>query len=105
MNFDVVGLRTECRDNPFGVELQRPRLSWRLQTDRTGARQAAYRIRVATSLDALNAGGVDVWDSGRVASAQCFDVAYKGHPRRGYIGLQDHGSSCRFKNIKLLPIR
>jgi hypothetical protein len=34
-----------------------------------------------------------------------FDVAYKSHPRRGYIGLQDHGSDCWFKNIKLRPIR
>jgi hypothetical protein len=34
-----------------------------------------------------------------------FDVAYKGHPRAGYIGLQDHGSNCWFKNIKLLPRR
>ena len=23
-----------------------------------------------------------------------FDVAYKDHPRKGYIGLQDHGSPC-----------
>jgi len=30
-----------------------------------------------------------------------FDVAYKDHPRHGYIGLQDHGSDCWFKNIKL----
>jgi hypothetical protein len=30
-----------------------------------------------------------------------FDIAYKNHPRRGYIGLQDHGSNCWFKNIKL----
>jgi hypothetical protein len=30
-----------------------------------------------------------------------FDVAYKDHPRRGYIGLQDHGAPCWFKNIKL----
>jgi hypothetical protein len=34
-----------------------------------------------------------------------FDVAYKDHPRRGYIGLQDHGSACWFKNIKIRPIR
>lgn len=33
-----------------------------------------------------------------------FDVAYKSHPRRGYLGLQDHGSDCWFKNIKLLPL-
>jgi len=33
-----------------------------------------------------------------------FDIAFKEHPRRGYIGLQDHGSPCWFKNIKLRPI-
>ena len=33
-----------------------------------------------------------------------FDVAYKDHPRHGYIGLQDHGSPCWFKNIKLRPL-
>ena len=36
-------------------------------------------------------------------SAHKFDVAYKDHPQRGYIGLQDHGSPCWFKNIKLKP--
>jgi len=33
-----------------------------------------------------------------------FDIAYKNHPRTGYIGLQDHGSDCWFKNIKLQPL-
>ncbi len=33
-----------------------------------------------------------------------FDIAYKSHPRKGYIGLQDHGSNCWFKNIKLKPL-
>lgn len=30
-----------------------------------------------------------------------FDVAYRDHPRQGYIGLQDHGADCWFKNIRL----
>jgi hypothetical protein len=34
-----------------------------------------------------------------------FDVAYREHPRKGYIGLQDHGQDCWFKNIKLRPLR
>jgi hypothetical protein len=34
-----------------------------------------------------------------------FDIAYKNHPRKGYIGLQDHGAPCWFKNIKLRPLR
>jgi len=37
-------------------------------------------------------------------SAHKFDVAFRDHPRRGYIGLQDHGSPCWFKNIKLKPL-
>lgn len=34
-----------------------------------------------------------------------FDVAYKNHPRAGYIGLQDHGADIWFKNIKILPLK
>jgi len=34
-----------------------------------------------------------------------FDTAFKDHPRHGYIGLQDHGSPCRFKNIKLKSLK
>ena len=34
-----------------------------------------------------------------------FDVAYKEHPRQGYIGLQDHGSDIWYRNIKLLPLK
>jgi Domain of Unknown Function (DUF1080) len=33
-----------------------------------------------------------------------FDIAYKDHPRKGYIGLQDHGAACWYKNIKLKPL-
>lgn len=37
-------------------------------------------------------------------SAHKFDVAYKSHPRSGYVGLQDHGGDCWYRNIKLRPI-
>ncbi|HOW71379.1 MAG TPA: DUF1080 domain-containing protein [Phycisphaerae bacterium] len=32
-------------------------------------------------------------------------IAYAKFPRTGYIGLQDHGSPCWYKNLKLLPLR
>ena len=32
-------------------------------------------------------------------------IAYKNHPRKGYIGLQDHGSDCWYRNIKLRPLK
>lgn len=34
-----------------------------------------------------------------------FDVVYKSHPRRGYIGLQDHGGDCWYRNLKLRELR
>jgi hypothetical protein len=37
-------------------------------------------------------------------SSHKFDIPWRNHPRRGYIGLQDHGSPCWFKNIKLKPL-
>jgi hypothetical protein len=33
-----------------------------------------------------------------------FDIAFKDHPRAGYIGLQDHGGDCWYKNIKIKPL-
>jgi hypothetical protein len=33
-----------------------------------------------------------------------FDIAYRDHPRKGYIGLQDHGSDCWYRNIQLRPL-
>lgn len=33
-----------------------------------------------------------------------FNVAFKDHPRKGYIGFQDHGDDIWFKNVKLKPL-
>ena len=32
------------------------------------------------------------------------DLTFKDHPKHGYIGLQDHGSPCWYKNIKIKPL-
>jgi hypothetical protein len=37
-------------------------------------------------------------------TAHKFGFAYKYLPRLGYIGLQDHGADCWFKNIRLKPL-
>lgn len=33
-----------------------------------------------------------------------FDTAWRLHPRAGYLGLQDHGSDCWYKNIRIRPL-
>ena len=69
-------IRCESMENPLGIDIAHPLLSWQLQDTRRGARQTAYQIRVASSADTLAQG--DVWDSGPVNSAQSVNVAYAG---------------------------
>lgn len=51
---------------------------------------------------------LDEWDRVNLrpdGSPHKFDVAYKDHPRAGYIGIQDHGSDCWYRNIKLRTLK
>lgn len=65
-------LRVEHLDEPLGLHVRTPRLSWRLPVGTP--RQSAYRIRTAGDPAAR------VWDSGRVASDQSLLVPYAGPP-------------------------
>jgi len=76
----IVGLMTENVAGPVGVQLTEVRLSWRLETNRRGTMQSAYQIQMASSAANLKAKKFDLWDSGRIASDQCFDVVYRGKP-------------------------
>ncbi len=81
-------LRCEYLKDPLGLDVARPRLSWHLADDRRGARQRAYRILVASSVDALAEDAADVWDSGRVESDRSIHVEYGGpklRSRRRYV--------------------
>lgn len=71
-------LRTDELSTPLGLDDPAPAFSWQLADPRTGARQSAYQIQVATSVAALSSGKPDVWDSGRIASAQSVGVLYSG---------------------------
>src|SRR5258708_6458156 len=76
----VLGLMTENVTGPVGVQLADMRLSWRLETAKRGTMQSAYQIQVASSAGNLKAGKFDLWDSGRIAGDQSFDIAYRGKP-------------------------
>ena len=43
----LTDLRCEYRTNPLGIDEPSPRLSWKLETPRRGAKQTAYQVRVA----------------------------------------------------------
>ena len=76
-------LRLEYRDNPLGIDVAAPRFSWLAapaNAKARGLRQTAYRILVGSSESALRAGSGDLWDSGRVASADSAQIVYAGKP-------------------------
>ena len=71
-------LRTEYKNNPLGIDVLNPRLSWQLVSDERNVRQAAYQIRVAQSEEALQKNRDLIWDSGKIISDASTQVVYEG---------------------------
>jgi alpha-L-rhamnosidase len=76
----AVDLHAEYCINPLGIDVSRPRLSWKLQAGRRAVMQSAYQIRVAESSAALADMGKVIWDSGRVTSSESIEHPYAGRP-------------------------
>lgn len=78
--FGVHNLRCEYLSNPLGIDVRNPRLSWTLNPAPGVGGQSAYRVLAASSLARLQKDEGDLWDSGRVASAQTAWIEYGGKP-------------------------
>lgn len=63
----VTNLRCENLVNPLGIDTQKPRFSWILESNRSNEKQTAYQVIVDDQLD-----------SGRVKSDQSINVEYSG---------------------------
>jgi len=81
----VANLRCEYREQPLGIDVAKPRLSWVIaersqKTEIRGQKQTAYQVLVAASPELLAEDKGDLWDSGKVASDQSIQVEYAGQP-------------------------
>lgn len=72
-------LRCEYLVAPLGIDAAFPRLSWRLDDSRKGAKQTAYRIIVGTDSAAVRNGTGNNWQSGTTYSNEQL-VVYGGKP-------------------------
>jgi len=82
---EPVGLRCEYRQNPTGLDVERPRLQWICEPvagadSLRGWMQGAYQILVASSEENLAANKGDLWDSGKVESGASIQIKYAGKP-------------------------
>lgn len=76
----ITNLKCEYLENPAGVDVLNPRLSWKLKSDQRGEKQTAYRILVASSQENLDKDIGDLWDTGKVKSDQSIHIEYGGKP-------------------------
>lgn len=74
----VVDLRTDGASELLGTDEPRPRLGWRLESERRGVVQVAYQVLVASVPELLRSGRADIWDSGRVAAPRTLAGALGG---------------------------
>lgn len=83
---DVANLRCEYQNNPLGIDVEKPRLSWVIETKdeggnlkpERGTRQTAYQILTASTPELLAQDKGDLWDSGKVEGEQSVHVGYAG---------------------------
>jgi alpha-L-rhamnosidase len=71
-------LRCEYKTNPLGIDVEKPRLSWKITSSERAVMQSAYQIRAAAHVDDLKSDRNLLWDTGKVESDQSIHVVYEG---------------------------
>src|SRR4030081_122985 len=82
-----VHLRCESVNNPLGIDVANPHLSWQSDSTERNWMQTAYQIVVSTNPLPTFDASAKVWDSGKVMSAESVGIAYGGpklEPRTRY---------------------
>jgi len=74
----VKKLVCEYHENPVGIDVEQPRLSWQLYSDQQNVVQSAYEIRAAGSVKDLASKSKQLWNSGKVESNKSVNVVYGG---------------------------
>lgn len=75
-------LQCEYLQNPLGMDVSQPRLSWKVGTTSLtrGLKQTAYQILVSSSQALLDNNRGDLWDSGTIQSSESVNITYNGTP-------------------------
>ncbi len=75
---NVTGLVCEYHENPVGIDVVKPRLSWKILSEDKDVKQTAYEIRVADTPDNLKRKSRLIWNSGKVESDKSVNIVYGG---------------------------
>jgi alpha-L-rhamnosidase len=78
LRLKVTDLKCEYASNPVGLDIQAPRLSWRIESGQRGVIQASYQVIVSSSLEKLSQSIADVWGSEKINDSKSTGISYKG---------------------------
>lgn len=75
-SISIYDLSCENRTNPIGLDIKKPRFTWKIAATGRNITQIAYNIRVATTPDFAKKNLV--WDTGKVNSDESVLQTYQG---------------------------
>lgn len=76
----ITNLRCEYKANPLGVDIEKPRFSWNLESDQRGVAQTAFQLLVSSDQQKLNENIGDIWDSQKISADKSIQIQYEGKP-------------------------
>ncbi|CAN5218902.1 hypothetical protein BH23BAC2_BH23BAC2_03440 [soil metagenome] len=74
----IHNLRCEYLQNPLGIEVENPRLSWGIRTEEKNKRITNYQVLFSTDSLLLLKDEADLWNSGIVSSGPLNQTIYDG---------------------------
>ncbi|MEA4917822.1 family 78 glycoside hydrolase catalytic domain [Proteiniphilum sp.] len=69
---ELSSLKVEYEETPLGIDVERPRFSWQMVSDKQRQSQSAYQITVTDKA------GQEVWNSGKIESDISLNIEYAG---------------------------
>ena len=94
----VTNCKTEYREKPFGIDAEKPRFSWNIESEERDTLQTTRQIIVKDE------SGTIVWDSGEVNTSEMSETLYDGDglaPKTGYSWVvkvtDNHGNTAESK--------
>lgn len=71
---ELSSLKVEYEETPLGIDVEKPRFSWQMNSDERGQSQTAYQIIVT------HENGREVWNTGKVDADISLNIEYAGEP-------------------------
>lgn len=83
-DFKATQLRCEYIENPLGIDIVKPRLSWIVISSINNVKQNTYEIIISNNENILKENKGNVWESGKIQSDESVQITYNGKPLQSF---------------------